>query len=101
MRVPRRLRQAAIDDVPSFVTVTDPDVLPVTFVPVVSATVAELDEPAVRAPVKVQPANVTVAWPPFEPLVPHLSSASESSALEDGWVRVEPVTFTTHVVLVT
>ncbi len=57
-------------------TVTEPEVAPVTFVPFVSATVAELDEPAVIAPT-VHPENVTVAWPPLEPLVPHLSSASE------------------------
>jgi hypothetical protein len=53
--------QAAIDEVSSFVTVTEPDVVPVSFVPFVRATVAELDEPAVMAPDSVQPENVTVA----------------------------------------
>jgi len=43
------------------VTVTDPDVLPVSFVLFVRATVAELDEPAVIAPDSVHPENVTVA----------------------------------------
>jgi len=43
------------------VTVTEPDVLPVSFVPFVRATVAELDEPALIAPDSVQPEKVTVA----------------------------------------
>jgi hypothetical protein len=39
------------------VTLTEPDVLPVTFVLFDNPTVAELEEPAVIAPVSVQPAN--------------------------------------------
>ena len=42
-------------------TVTDPDVLPVSFVPFVRATVAELDEPDVKVPESVQREKVTVA----------------------------------------
>ena len=61
------------------VTVTEPDVAPVSLDPSFSATVAELVAPASIAPVRVLLLTVISACPPLEPEVPQRSSASESS----------------------